>query len=46
MTWPGVNGEKVYEGEWKDDKMNGQGTMKHADGRRESGMWRDGAFVG
>jgi hypothetical protein len=42
-TWP--NGQ-VYEGEYKESKRHGQGTMTYADGRRESGTWRNGAFVG
>ena len=57
---------QVYEGECKDDKRNGrgkmtfpsgqvyerefkdcgQGTMTYADGRRESGTWRDDKFLG
>lgn len=42
------NGEvySVYEGEWVDGKKNGQGTMTYADGRVESGTWKDGSFVG
>ena len=42
------NGEvySVYEGEWVNGKRNGQGTMTYADGRVESGTWKDGEFVG
>ena len=42
------NGEvySVYEGEWAYDYQNGQGTMTYADGRVESGTWKDGKFVG
>lgn len=42
------NGEvySVYEGEWVKGKENGQGTMTYADGRVESGTWKDGEFVG
>lgn len=36
----------VYEGEWVNGKRNGQGTMTYADGRVESGTWKDGKFVG
>ena len=36
----------VYEGEWVNGKRNGQGTMTYADGRVESGTWKDGEFVG
>lgn len=42
------NGEvySVYEGEWVNDKENGQGTKTYADGRVQSGTWKDGKFVG
>lgn len=42
------NGEvySVYEGEWVKGKENGQGTRTYADGRVESGTWKDGEFVG
>lgn len=42
------NGEvySVYEGEWVNGKRNGQGTRTYADGRVESGTWKDGSFVG
>ena len=42
------NGEvdSVYEGEWVNGKRNGQGTKTYADGRVESGTWKDGEFVG
>ena len=42
------NGEvySVYEGEWAKGKENGQGTMTYADGRVESGTWKNGKFVG
>lgn len=42
------NGEvySVYEGEWVKGKESGQGTMTYADGRVESGTWKDGEFVG
>ena len=36
----------VYEGEWANGYRNGQGTMTYADGRVESGTWKDGKFVG
>ena len=43
-----TNGEvySVYEGEWVNGKRNGQGTKTYADGRVESGTWKDGEFVG
>ena len=42
------NGELnyVYEGEWMNDMRNGKGTMTYADGRVESGTWKEGQFVG
>lgn len=42
------NGEvySVYEGEWVKGKENGQGTMTYADGRVESGTWKEDEFVG
>ena len=42
-----------FDGEWKDGMMNGYGTMWHTrptplypTGRADSGMWRDGDFLG
>ncbi len=42
------NGEvySVYEGEWVNYGKNGQGTRTYADGRVESGTWKDDKFVG
>ena len=34
------NGD-VYEGEWKDDKKNGQGIYRFSDGRVYEGEWKD-----
>ena len=31
----------VYEGEWRDGKMNGRGTMTYADGSSVKGVWKD-----
>ena len=31
-----------YEGEWKDGKMHGQGTMIYSDGGNYKGEWKDG----
>ncbi len=36
----------VYEGEWVNGKKNGQGTKTYADGRVESGTWKDDMLVG
>ena len=35
-----------YEGEWVDDKINGQGTLWYADGDQYQGEWRDGKMHG
>jgi hypothetical protein len=43
MTYPDG---RVYEGELRDYQCHSQGTMTYADGRWESGTWRNGAFVG
>ena len=29
----------VYDGDWKDDMLHGQGTFTTADGTRRSGTW-------
>ena len=42
MTWS--DGDK-YEGEWKDGKPNGQGTMAHPDGIIEQGTWSKGQLT-
>ncbi len=31
----------VYKGKFKDDKLNGRGTMNCTDGSRYDGMWCD-----
>ena len=36
----------VYEGEWVNDRKNGQGTKTYADGRVQSGTWKNDGFVG
>jgi hypothetical protein len=40
------NGGKVYDGEWKNNKMNGKGTLTWADGKKYEGNFvedkRDG----
>ena len=45
-AYPGRNGQVVtyadgnrYEGEWKDNKMNGYGVLYLADGGRYEGEW-------
>jgi hypothetical protein len=36
----------VYVGDWQDDGRTGTGTYTYADGRIESGRWKDGEFLG
>ena len=36
----------VYEGDWRDGKRTGTGTYTYADGRIQSGRWKDGKFLG
>ena len=36
-----ANGD-VYEGEWKDDMMHGQGIYDYVDGRKYLGEWKCG----
>lgn len=36
-----LNGDR-YEGEWREDKQNGVGTMYYADGSEKYGNWVDG----
>ena len=36
----------VYEGDWRDGKRTGTGTYTYADGRIESGRWKDDEFLG
>ena len=39
------NGDK-YEGEWKNNKMHGQGTYTYADGEKYVGEYKDGQVNG
>ena len=41
-TW--ANGDK-YIGDWKDNKLNGQGTMAKANGAVEKGIWKDSELL-
>jgi hypothetical protein len=43
MTFP--DGSK-YTGQWKDGKMNGQGTMTHPDGKKHVGQFKNNEFIG
>ena len=36
----------VYVGDWQDDGRTGTGTYTYADGRIQSGRWKDGKFLG
>ena len=38
------NGEK-YEGNFKNGKKNGQGTLNSAPGKKQSGKWKDGVYL-
>jgi len=40
-----TDGEK-YDGEWKDGKQNGQGTLTFKDGSKYLGEWKDGEYHG
>jgi len=31
-----------YEGEWKNNKMSGNGVMTHPNGEKYEGEWKDG----
>lgn len=39
LTWPDG---RIYEGEYKDDKKDGQGTFIWADNRKYIGGWKEG----
>jgi len=43
VTWP--SGRR-YEGEWKDDKLNGQGVYTYTDGTRYEGEFKDSKYNG
>ena len=43
MTWP--SGTR-YEGDWRDGKRTGRGTMTWANGVRYEGDWHDGKAHG
>jgi hypothetical protein len=36
----------VYEGYFEDGKENGEGELRHRNGRVKHGLWEDGVFVG
>jgi hypothetical protein len=36
----------VYEGNWKNNKMHGKGTMTHRNGIVYEGNWRDHRMIG
>ena len=38
-----LNGSR-YEGEWKNGKYNGIGTLYDADGNEQYGLWVDGVY--
>jgi hypothetical protein len=43
MVYP--NGDR-YEGEWTDNKPNGEGTMNYKDGNKYVGEWKSGKKTG
>ena len=42
QIWRGSYGESVYEGEYRDGKRHGRGTLTFASGARYEGEYRDG----
>ena len=36
---------KSYNGEWKNNMQNGQGTLTFSDGRKITGEWKDNLFI-
>ena len=38
------NGD-IYEGQWNNDKKDGEGKMIYNNGEIEDGIWKNGKFV-
>ena len=38
--------EKKYDGDWKDGKENGQGTLTWSNGSKYEGEWKNGKRTG
>ena len=34
-----------YDGDWKNDKMNGKGVYYNSNGDKIEGMWNDGNLI-
>jgi hypothetical protein len=43
-TYEWADGSR-YQGEWEGGLFHGLGTMIHADGRKECGIWRNDILV-
>jgi len=43
ITWS--NGVKYYAGEWKNNKMHGQGSYTSPDGKIIEGTFKNGKFL-
>jgi len=41
-----MENDDVYEGDFFEGEMNGNGKMIYADGRIEKGNWKSGKFIG
>ena len=37
---------RKYEGQFKDDEYHGKGTLVKPDGSKQSGLWKNGSYVG
>ena len=44
MGYLWVVGDTVYEGQFSNNKLNGEGTMTFADGTELTGTWTDDVF--
>jgi hypothetical protein len=45
-TGVNVNGSNMYNGQWKDNKRDGEGTMVFANGDKYDGKWKDDKMNG
>ncbi len=42
----GIEINEQLLGQFKDDKMNGKGRLRYANGKVEDGMWSNDKFIG